>query len=198
MIEGREPRNGHRSAFTLAEVIAAVAIVAILAASTIPTVESRLAVGRGQALAKDIESLAAGRQAFNNNAGTYPLYLDELVALPASPNTYCGTQLTPVIMTAGQIASWKGPYVSRLITGDYVTADGNTVVDLLARTTVGTPRFLQITVNNVALDVATVVEEVIDGPGAERLLGAVSMHYLATALQKPVRVQAASNSANEV
>jgi type II secretory pathway pseudopilin PulG len=155
-----------RWAFTLGEVLASVAVVAVLAAITIPTIKSRLAVGRAQALAKEILSLGAGLQAFNNNTGTYPLYLDELVALPASPNTYCGTVLTPVIMTAGQQAKWKGPYVSRLITGDYVTADGNTVVDLMDRTTAGTPRFLELTINNVALDVATVVKEVIDGPGA--------------------------------
>ena len=164
---GTRIRTGRRrGAFTLGEVIASVAVVAVLAAITIPTIKSRLAVGRANALAKEIQSLAAGLQAFNNNTGTYPLYLDELVTLPGSPNTYCGTVLTPVIMTAGQIAKWKGPYVSRLIAGDYVTADGNTVVDLMDRTTAGTPRFLEITVNNVALDVATVVEEVIDGPGA--------------------------------
>ena len=167
MTERRRPRSRQpRRAFTLAEVIASVAVVAILAAITIPTIKSRLAVGRGQALAKEILSLAAGLQAFNNNTGTYPLYLDELVTLPGSPNTYCGTQLSPITMTAGQVANWKGPYVNRLIVGDYITADGNTVVDLMDRTTSGTPRFLEITVKNVALDVATVIEEVIDGPGA--------------------------------
>jgi prepilin-type N-terminal cleavage/methylation domain-containing protein len=154
-----------RRGFTLGEVLASVTVVVILAAITIPTIKSRLAVGRAQALAKEILSLAAGLQAFNNNTGTYPLYLDELVTLPGSPNTYCGTVISPIIMTAGQQAKWKGPYVSRLIAGDYVTADGNTVVDLMARTTVGSTKFLEISVNNVALDVATVVEEVIDGPG---------------------------------
>jgi prepilin-type N-terminal cleavage/methylation domain-containing protein len=170
MFLSQAPRRIHTvrrpRAFTLGEVIAAVAVVAILAAITIPTIKSRLAVGRAQALAKEIQSLAAGLQAFNNNTGTYPLYLDELVSLSTHTNTYCGDLLSPVFMTAGQQAKWKGPYVNRLIAADYITADGNTVVDLMARTTSGTPRFLELTVNNVALDIATVVEEVIDGPGA--------------------------------
>jgi prepilin-type N-terminal cleavage/methylation domain-containing protein len=155
-----------RRGFTLGEVLASVAVVAVLAAITIPTIKSRLAVGRGQALAKEILSLAAGLQAFNNNTGTYPLYLDELTSLSLHTNTYCGNAIVQVFMTAGQQTNWKGPYVNRLIVGDYVTADGNTVVNLMDRTTAGTPRFLELTVNNVALDVATVVEEVIDGPGA--------------------------------
>lgn len=157
---------GRRPAFTLGEILASVAVVAILAAVTIPTIKSRLAVGRAQALAKEIQSLSAGLQAFNNNTGTYPLYLDELASLSLHTNTYCGNVIVPVFLTAGQTAKWKGPYVSRLIAADYVTADGNTVVDLMVRTTAGTPRFLELTINNVALDVATVVEEVIDGPGA--------------------------------
>lgn len=162
----RANNAGRRPAFTLGEILASVAVVAILAAVTIPTIKSRLAVGRAQALAKEIQSLAAGLQAFNSNTGTFPLYLDELNSLSLHTDTYCGTAFVPIAMTAGQQAKWKGPYVNRLIVADYITADGNTVVNAMARTTAGTPRFLELTVNNIALDVATVVEEVIDGPGA--------------------------------
>ncbi len=110
MTRRRRPRSGHqRRAFTLAEVIASVAVVAILAAITIPTIKSRLAVGRGQALAKEILSLGAGLQAFYNNVGTYPLYLDELTSLSLHTNTYCGDAvISPVFLTAGQTANWAG------------------------------------------------------------------------------------------
>jgi prepilin-type N-terminal cleavage/methylation domain-containing protein len=155
-----------RPAFTLTEVIAAVAVVAVLAAIAIPTVKSRLSVGRGQSLVREIQSLMSGLQGFYSDTGTYPLYLDELVSVSTQTNTYCGDLAAPIFLTAGQTARWKGPYVSRVFTADYLTADGYTVVDLMARTTAGTPRFLQISINNVPIDVATVAEEVIDGPGA--------------------------------
>jgi prepilin-type N-terminal cleavage/methylation domain-containing protein len=149
----RIPRRG----FTLAEVIVSVAVVAILAAITIPTITSRLAVGRGQALAKEIQALATAIQAFHNNAGVYPLYLDQLVSLSAHTTDPCGNTISTT--------AWKGPYINRLIAGDYVTADGNTVVDLLNRNAAGIPVYLELTVNNVAADVAAVVEEALDGPG---------------------------------
>lgn len=172
----------HRG-FTLAEVIASVAIVVVLAAITIPTIQSRLAVGRGQALAKEVTALSAGLQAFYNQVGTYPRFLDELTAITGAgshTDTYCGDDFIPVNMTAGQQAKWKGPYLSRLITADYMTADGNTIVDKMVRNSSGTPVFLEITVLNVSSDVATIVEDVIDGPGANFTSGNVK--YLGTDL----------------
>jgi prepilin-type N-terminal cleavage/methylation domain-containing protein len=154
---GRSPTPS-REGFSLAEVIAAVAVVAVVAALTIPTVMSRLAVGKGTALANELQAIGTGLRAFNDNTGSYPLFLDELVSLSTHTNNTCGGN-----MTVAQQAKWKGPYVSRLIAGDYVTADDNTIVNTLARVA-GPPAYLQLTINNVTSDVAAVVEEAIDGP----------------------------------
>jgi prepilin-type N-terminal cleavage/methylation domain-containing protein len=147
-----------RRGFSLIEIIAAAVLVALLAALTIPTVMSRLAVGKGTALANEIQSLGTALRAFNDNTGSYPKFLDELVSLSTHTDNTCGGN-----MTAAQQAKWKGPYVNRLIAGDYVTADDNTIVYTLTRVA-GPPAYLQLTINNVSSDVAAVVEEAIDGP----------------------------------
>jgi len=139
-------------------VLGAVAVVSLLAAIAIPTVMSRLAVGKGKALAAELQSIGTALRAFNDNTGSYPLFLDELVSLATHTNNTCGGNIT-----AAQQAKWKGPYVNRLIAGDYVTADDNTIVYTLARVA-GPPAYLQLTINNVSSDVAAVVEEEIDGP----------------------------------
>jgi prepilin-type N-terminal cleavage/methylation domain-containing protein len=152
-----------RRGFTLVEVITAVAVASLLAAVTIPTVMSRLAYGKGKALAGEIQAIASALQAFNDNTGSYPLYLDELGTLTGTSShtdNTCGG-----FMTSTQINSWKGPYLSRPIApgNNYITADDNTILNQLTRVA-GPPAYLQITINGVSSDVAAVVEELIDGP----------------------------------
>lgn len=158
LLKHRSQRHASSRGFTLIEIIGAVAIVALLAAVTVPTIMSRLAVGKGQALANEIQSIGSALQGFHNNTGSYPLFLDELVALSPHTNNTCGGS-----MTAAQQTKWKGPYINRLISADYVTADDNTIVNQLTRVA-GPPAYLQVTINNVSSDVATVVEEMLDGP----------------------------------
>jgi len=88
-----------------------------------------------------------------------------LSSLSLNTQTYCGSDFSPITLTAGQQARWKGPYVSRTITANY-SADGGTIVDKMTRDGSGTPAFLVISILGVDSDVATVAEETIDGPGA--------------------------------
>jgi type II secretory pathway pseudopilin PulG len=154
---GSKARRRRPFAFTLAEVIVAVAIIALLSAVTIPTVMSRLAVGRGNAVAAELASLGAGLRAFNTNVGTYPKNLSYLSGAPTTPLNYCGLAITPTA-----IAQWRGPYVSRFITGNYVL-DNTTVVDATTYSA-GPPPYLQIVLNGVNADLARAVEEAVDGP----------------------------------
>jgi prepilin-type N-terminal cleavage/methylation domain-containing protein len=157
------PSNGNaissRRAFSLAEIIVSVTIVALLAAVVLPTVMSRLAIGNGNAIAAELTSLALGLKAFNTNVGTYPQALADISGTPSSSTskTYCGLTMTPT-----QVAKWRGPYVSRFIQGDYVI-DNSTIVNTMTYTA-GPPAYLQITIDNVTADVARAMEEAIDGP----------------------------------
>ena len=146
-----------RSGFTLTEIVVTVAVIAILAAIVTPTIMSRLAVGRGNAMAAELSNLGLSLRAFRTNLGTYPANLSDLAGVPGSPQDYCG-----LTINATTIAQWRGPYTSRFITGDYVL-DNSTIVNQMTYTA-GPPAYLQISVNNVPTDLARAIEEALDGP----------------------------------
>jgi general secretion pathway protein G len=146
-----------RRAFSLAEIIVAVTITALLAAIVVPTVMSRLAIGNGNAIAAELTNLGLGLKAFNTNVGTFPLNLATMATDSGTPKNYCGLTIAPT-----SLAKWRGPYVSRYITGDY-TVNNSTILNLMTYTA-GPPPYLEITINNVTADVARAIEEAIDGP----------------------------------
>lgn len=154
-----------RAAFTLVEVLITTAMLALLAAATIPAVQTRLVVAHGNALAAELSNLSQGIQAFRSDVGVYPRYLDHLVGVTAgiSENS-CSNILSQQLITSTQAAKWRGPYVSRPITGNYTTSENETVDDLLQRATSGNQNYLRIEVDNVDSTVAAVVESTVDGP----------------------------------
>lgn len=161
-----------RVAFSLGEVLVAITVFAIVAAMVIPTINARVSAARGHTLARELSDLATGLQNFYSNVGTYPRFLDMLSSLATNTQSYCGTNLSPINLTAGQQAKWRGPYVSRTISGNTnYTIDGGLVVDTLKRDAAVTPVFLVISIRGVDSDVANVAEETIDGPGANFLSG---------------------------
>ncbi|HEY6220333.1 MAG TPA: prepilin-type N-terminal cleavage/methylation domain-containing protein [Gemmatimonadaceae bacterium] len=168
MIGSRFLRSGRRRGrgFTLAEVLVTVALLAVLAGVTIPAIMSRLTNSKGQALARELSNLGAGLRSFNSDLGTYPRYLNMLYSITDSVKTYCSTDIPLVVknLTDGQQDRWRGPYVSRVITGDYAI-DAGTVLNKVKRDATDNPITLQVTVTGVSSDIATAAEETIDGPG---------------------------------
>lgn len=99
-----------RSGFTLAEVITAVALIAVLAAVMLPAVRGRMQDGYEDAIIQEFTSLASAITAFRQDVGSYPQTLD-LLTSPRSPfRNICGTTLS-----ATDSAKWNGPYVARTI-----------------------------------------------------------------------------------
>lgn len=163
----------NRRAFTLVEVLISVAIVAIMAAMTVPTIVSRINVANANALAKEMIALKDGIQAFKTNVGSYPRYLEYLsvITTPAQTETYCSQITRPpvtIVFTTAQINNWHGPYVSRsLPTGPTATYTVNDFV-INNLMTYGSG-LLSISISNIDASVAPIVEEILDGP-----VGAVS------------------------
>jgi prepilin-type N-terminal cleavage/methylation domain-containing protein len=152
-----------RSGFSLAEVLVATALLAILAAAVVPTVMSKLAASRASAIVTEVSGLNASLQAFYKDVGDYPRFLSYLTTMPASN---AATRCNPELFLPQQIASWHGPYSSRSISGDYTTPDGVTILNQMNYTPPNgiTPAYLIISLNGIPADVAQDVENAIDGP----------------------------------
>lgn len=151
--------RGTRRGFTLAEVLVAFALIAVLAAVILPTVRGRLQDGYENALVQELTSLASAVTAYRQDVGKYPRQLDYLTALPTGATDFCGRALMPA-----DSVKWRGPYVSRIITNAaaYVVAQKDSVQDLLARP-VGNNTVIQIVINGADTATAHDVDLKIDG-----------------------------------
>src|SRR4029077_6340677 len=87
--------------FTLAEVMVAIALIAILAAVMIPTIRGRMQDAYEDAIVEAFTNLTAAVQAYRQDVGKYPPALDYLSALRVSPVDRCG-----VTLSASAQANW--------------------------------------------------------------------------------------------
>lgn len=151
--------SGARRGFTLAEVLVAMGLIAVLAAVVVPTIRGRLQDGYEDALVSEFASLASAINAYRQDVGHYPPRLDYLTVLPASADDFCGHDLsTPAL------ARWRGPYVSRTITttANYVVFQKDSVQDALARPP-GNPNVVQIVITGADTMTARQVDLKLDG-----------------------------------
>ena len=160
--------------FSLAEILVALLIVALLAAVVVPTIFGRLAAARSDAIVGELQSLQNGIMLFYRDVGRYPRRLDFLNVLPTPATNAidaCGTQLTSQAQ-----ANFRGPYINRVITminpaggiTKYLLATGDSVESLLTRTTITTPtggtqQVLQILVYGPDQSTAEAIDKSVDG-----------------------------------
>lgn len=148
-----------RRGFTLAEVLVAFALIAVLAAMVVPTVRGRLQDGYEDALVQEFSSLASAITAYRQDVGKYPPKLDYLTALPSGATDFCGRLLTPA-----DSVKWRGPYVSRIIspTPNYTVAQKDSVQDQLSRPGANNA-VIQIVINGADTTTAHDVDLKVDG-----------------------------------
>jgi len=158
----RSPRYRRRRGFTLVEVVATVAITALLAAITIPTVRGQLQTGEASALVSELENLQTAISTYKNDVGRYPnsiVYLSQLPVL-ASTVDGCGNALPQF-----QYNSYRGPYINRTIpagTTQYVLYSGDTVLTTYQALS-ALNNTISINIKGVDSTVATLVDQAIDG-----------------------------------
>lgn len=158
------PTTRARAAFTLAEVLVSVALVAILASVTVPTIRGRMHDGYEDAIVQEFDDLSSAIIAYQQNVGKYPASIDYLTALPSGATDYCGNALT-----SAQIANWRGPYIVRTISGsNYVLGQDDTVENFIATGTVtttsgGSTKALEILIDGPDQATAQDIDVKIDG-----------------------------------
>lgn len=160
-----------RAGFTLAEVIVAVGIVALLIAVVVPVVVGRLESERADAIVAEMRALETGTRLFVRDVGRYPRRLDYLNVLADAGGVrdVCGTAIA-----AQNQAKYRGPYINRPLevtaaNTKYSLATGDTVDALLTRTTITNPvtggvqQVLQISVYGPEQSLIETIDKDVDG-----------------------------------
>lgn len=151
------------SAMTLAEVLIALAIVALLAAIVIPQVTGQLRKGQAAAIAQQLTSLREAISSYQDNVTRYPTTLTQLTtALVNGDQDLCGVNLS-----AANRNNWRGPYLAQTILTTGIPVGDAIVRNDIARnplTDAATPPgILRITVASVPITIAADLDKQFDG-----------------------------------
>ena len=166
--QDRRPHGRRHRAFTLTEIVVALAIIAIMAAMIYPTVASNIRDSRSTALSQTFSGLSQGIAEYKRATTRYPGSLLYLTTAPATTDLdICGVQ----ILTLN--ALWRGPYASRLITSDGLAIGDATIPTGLRKVTVGSNIFLMIDAPAVETAVADALEALYDAGTASPTTGTI-------------------------
>lgn len=157
-----------RRGFTLAEILIALAIMAIAGAIVIPVVFSQIRASQVAALSQTYAGLSQAVAEFKRATTRYPLLLSSLSAAPAATDDdICGNDLT-----AANVALWRGPYATRQITASGILVGEYTIRNTLRRVA-GTPVLLMIDAGGVSTDVVADLEGQLDAGAADGATGTI-------------------------
>lgn len=100
-----KPRRG----FSLAEILVAVALIAILSAVMLPGLNSHLRKSDAARLAGDLTSIQTGAQEFVADVHRFPSAITQLTTpITTSAADVDGSTIPPYL-----VAKWKGPYLAK-------------------------------------------------------------------------------------
>jgi prepilin-type N-terminal cleavage/methylation domain-containing protein len=153
---------GARRGLSLLEVVVTLVIIAIVAASVYPTVMPRLRSGQTSAIATQLDNLRTAIANYRHAVRRHPRRLAQLTydLVPGDLDA-CGSPLS-----SANRARWDGPYVTRVIDGDFPAADAmirDTVLRSPPTAGAGPLAQLQIIVTGVENAVAVEIERQFDG-----------------------------------
>lgn len=120
-----------RRGFSLAELLVAMAIIAVLAAVLFPAVAGQVSKSDATRTIQDLSSMRTGVEQFLADVRRYPKKLSHLTRPITGESDINGTNYP-----ANLVARWKGPYVARDTTGaGFITGWGAVALDSLVKIT---------------------------------------------------------------
>ena len=158
-------RKGRRSAFTLVEVIVALAVILILAAVAVPQLGGFLDQKRVEETKVQLElirdALYGPATAFHSAVGANAGALSQL----STPITTSDRNSCTAPFSGAQVNRWddQGPYVNFLITSSGMVTPMGQARNLLTRHGAGATRQLRITIDDVPLTDAQALDLLVDG-----------------------------------
>lgn len=161
----RSRRGLARRGFTLAEILIALALIAVLAAVLLPAVAGQIMKGDAGRTMQDLDALRSGVDQFVADVKRYPMRVSHMSTKILTTDRDVNGTLYP----AGMVAKWAGPYITKTLNDANVlpTGFGGTIQDSLVRT-VNTNGVTYVTVRIFGLDSAAFarIDLDIDGPSA--------------------------------
>lgn len=95
--------------FTLAEILVALALIALLAAVLLPTVAGQILKGDASRVSQDLEGVRAGVSQFLADVHRYPGKYSDL----SKAITTTDTDINGAVYSSGLTKSWAGPYITK-------------------------------------------------------------------------------------
>jgi prepilin-type N-terminal cleavage/methylation domain-containing protein len=152
---GHVNRRGARRGFTLAEILVALALMALLAAVLLPTVAGQVMKGDAGRVTNDLQAVRSGAEQFLADISRYPGKYSDISKVITTTNT----DILGNTYKGSHVTRWKGPYVTKDTTNaTVVTGFGGTIGNV----------FMQVT-NTNAIPYLTVVVVGISGPDFDKI-----------------------------
>lgn len=159
-----------RRAFTVIELMVALAIMAILAAAIAPAVLGRIRESRQSALSQTMFALSQGIAEYRKAVTRYPR---QLTLLTTRPVLGVGLDACGNPLNQSNINNWRGPYVSRQMLSSGLPMGEALILNDLSRVTSGTAAFLLIRATSVDREIATRMEAELDGAVIDSVGGTI-------------------------
>lgn len=151
--------------FTLAEILVALALIALLAAVLLPTVAGQILKGDAARVQQDLEAVRGGIDQFLADVHRYPgKYSDLSTKITSTLATH--SDINGAAYAAGLVGKWSGPYVTKdtLPGGLVETGFGGTILNGFGKST-NTNNIDYVTVRIVGIAPADYdkIDQAIDG-----------------------------------
>lgn len=158
-------RTRARGGFTLAEILVALALMALLAAVLLPTVAGQVLKGDAGRVVQDLEAVRAGSERFLTDTRRYPGRYSDL----SRAITVANTDILGNAYNSGQVAKWEGPYITKdTISASVETGFGGRITNaFMAVTNTNAVPYLTVVVTGITGPDADRIDEQIDGPSTD-------------------------------
>jgi len=150
------------SGFTLAEILVALALMALLAAVLLPTVAGQIMKGDTGRVVQDLDAVRVGAEQFLTDIRRYPGKYSDISKVITTANT----DVLGNAYTNGMVSKWKGPYVTKdTLNSGIETGFSGRINNVFARFThTNGVQYLTVVVTGITGTDFDRIDEQLDGP----------------------------------